>query len=113
MPLSPDSRIITGASINQTGTAARDIMAVVTATRTVGIGPDELEFPDPNVIYTLPGFGKISFLLQDLAREGWTRPVFVQLSSEVLVIPSRRVNLRGVALIPEVGCEMDVETFRN
>lgn len=113
MPLSPDARVITGADINENGTATRDIVAVVTATRTVDVGPDELLFPDPNIIWTSPGFGFVAFRIQDLTRNEWLAPIPVVLSSQAIMVPMRRVNLRGVALVPAVGCELDVETFRN
>lgn len=113
MPLSPDSRVLSGDGIEQRGTATRDIVAVVTATRTVGIGPDELEFPEPGVILLSPGFGRIAFRILEGNIDAWLSPVFVQLSLEAVAVPLRRVDLISVALIPANGCEMDVTTFRN
>lgn len=113
MPLSPDFRVLSGAGIEQPGTATRDIIAVVTATRTVGIGPDELKFPGPGTILLSPGFGKIAFRILEGNIDAWLAPVFVRLSLEAVAVPLRRVDLVSVALIPEVGCEMDVVTFRN
>lgn len=113
MVLSPDARVLSGAGIEQSGTTTRDIVALFQATRTVGIGPEELLFPDPNVISVFPGFGQASFLVNAGGVDVWTAPFDVRLSAEVVVLPFRRVNLVAVALIPANGCQMDVTTDRT
>ena len=113
MVLSPDARVLSGGQIQQNGTANRDIIALFQATRTVGIGPEELLFPDPSVISVFPGFGQAAFLVNAGGTDIWTAPFDVRLSAEVVVLPFRRVNLVAVALVPANGCQMDVTTDRT
>jgi hypothetical protein len=113
MPLSPNARVLSGAGIQQSGRQNGDIIAIVEATNTVGIGPDELLFPDQGVTYLDPGFGRVAFKVESSQEEWWVAPRFCVLSLEVIKVPLRRVNLVAVALIPSNGCQMDVTTSRN
>lgn len=113
MVLSPEARIIDGSEISQTGTTTRDILVVVQSTRTVGIGPDEFIFPDPDVIRVSPGFGLMAMKIREGQEEWWLKAEQITLSTEVVKLDMRRVNLVAVALIPENGCEMDATSLRN
>lgn len=113
MVLSSAARVLSDGQIGQTGAANRDILVVVTSTNTPDIGPSELIFPDSEVGFVSPGYGRVSFQVQGEGDAWWLDPAWVRLSTQVLSLPFRRVNLVAVALMPENGCQMDATTTRN
>lgn len=113
MVLSPDNRVIAIGPPNSDWTNNAQPYGIFTSTRTIDVGPAELTFPDSSVIRVTPGFGVAAFQISEGGNQWWTEPFFVELSEQVVWQRIPRVNLVAVALMPNVGCQMDVVVDRT
>ena len=81
----------------------------VTGTFTPGVAVTELQFPANNVSMVSPGLGYLSVLIRAQGRNGWSSPVFVRLTRQILTLPEYDNRPLQVALIPFEGCTLEVE----
>lgn len=113
MVLSPEARVLSGDQIRQVWQANRQTVAVFTSTFTPGLSVNELVFPDSGVQFIVPRLGWAAFQVETPEGDRWLMPFEVRLTTQAEPVYYLRGNLIAVALVPENGCQMDVETGKQ
>lgn len=110
MALDPNPRILSGNGIARNWQNNRVIVVRATASFTSGVEVTELFFPDPAIGFVIPRLGTISLQLSNRGQTVWTDPVDLRLTQVLLPVVPERLDLVAIALIPNVGCQLDAES---